>query len=504
MSHTLQTVICFKSDLLSMGTSANKNGNYVGLLSAVLFIVAAFVMILVKDDSGLLTSTAQYVLMGAGILAVLAGILLVLKEEKPVEKLGAVLIAVLGIVALAVYFMVGSANMESQLVLEILGVIAFIAMIGSILSDRSKGMRGLMDIDIIFMLLELTFLILIFLKENVEVTGAAAVLMIGFWLASTLGLGMTASAAPAKNEIDPTRKSAKRAQKEQSKKDEEAKKKQERQEKLEAHKKAEAKKEAHEHKKEEPKPEPKKEEPKSEPKKEVKVEVKQEAPKEEKPAEPAPAEKKDEEKPNNDFMAKLVSSKDANKAAEKKEETAEPEVVEETAPVEEAAPVEEPAPVEEEPVVETAEPEEESAPVAEAAVAAAVVAAEVAEEESEEDEDSDEEEDEVLEDIFTDYSPEALVRRAAWNKGLRCRRDYGEDHIPVAFVKGKVAVYVEDPATADTSKDAKLKDEGWVILRYDINSITDGLDQGAEIAAAVKANIRAQKAAKKKKKPAKK
>ena len=74
----------------------------------------------------------------------------------------------------------------------------------------------------------------------------------------------------------------------------------------------------------------------------------------------------------------------------------------------------------------------------------------------------------------------------------------------IVFVKGKVAVYVEDPATADTSKDAKLKDEGWVVLRYDINSITDGLDQGAEIAAAVKANIRAQKAAKKKKKPAKK
>ena len=34
------------------------------------------------------------------------------------------------------------------------------------------------------------------------------------------------------------------------------------------------------------------------------------------------------------------------------------------------------------------------------------------------------------------------LRRATWNKGLRCRRDYGGHKIPVAFVKGKVAVYV--------------------------------------------------------------
>ena len=106
---------------------------------------------------------------------------------------------------------------------------------------------------------------------------------------------------------------------------------------------------------------------------------------------------------------------------------------------------------------------------------------------------------EVLgEDLYTDYSPEAVVRRAAWNKGLRCRRGYGPYNIPVAFVKGKVAVFVDD-GDADTSIDSKLRDEGWTVLRYDSSTITDGKAQGEEIAAAVKSNLRSAKAASKKK-----
>ena len=107
-------------------------------------------------------------------------------------------------------------------------------------------------------------------------------------------------------------------------------------------------------------------------------------------------------------------------------------------------------------------------------------------------------------DLYTDYSPEAVVRRAAWNKGLRCRRDYGDHNIPVAFVKGKVAVFVQS-ADADRSIDDVLRDEGWTVLRYDEAVITDGLEQGEEIAEAVKANLReAKAAAKKKRKSAKK
>ena len=99
----------------------------------------------------------------------------------------------------------------------------------------------------------------------------------------------------------------------------------------------------------------------------------------------------------------------------------------------------------------------------------------------------------------TDNSPEALVRRAAWNKGLRCRRGYGERNIPVAFVKGKVAVYVDD-GEPDTSGDDELRAEGWTVLRYRASDVTDGKEQGDEIAAAVKENTKAANKKKKAKK----
>ena len=103
---------------------------------------------------------------------------------------------------------------------------------------------------------------------------------------------------------------------------------------------------------------------------------------------------------------------------------------------------------------------------------------------------------EIYIDDYTDNSPEALVRRAAWNNGLRCRRNYGIERIPVAFVKGKVAVFVE-PKGSDMTMDSKLRAKGWTVLRYNEEDITDGAEQGEEIAKAVKENL---KAAKKKKK----
>ncbi len=106
---------------------------------------------------------------------------------------------------------------------------------------------------------------------------------------------------------------------------------------------------------------------------------------------------------------------------------------------------------------------------------------------------------EQTEDVYTDNSPEALVRRAAWNKGLRCRRGYGERNIPVAFVKGKVAVYVDD-GEPDTSGDDELRAEGWTVLRYRASDVTDGKEQGDEIAAAVKENTKAADKKKKAKK----
>lgn len=108
-----------------------------------------------------------------------------------------------------------------------------------------------------------------------------------------------------------------------------------------------------------------------------------------------------------------------------------------------------------------------------------------------------EETDEVYVDHYTDYSPEAVVRRAAWNNGLRCRRDYGDDKIPVAFVGGKVAVFVE-PADADRTLDNKLKSQGWTVLRYDEAEITDGVKEGTEITEVVNDNLKAKKSKKKK------
>jgi len=427
-----------------MGMLGNKIGDYVGLLSAALFIIAAFVMVLVSDDTiggDILSVTARYVLIAAGVLAIVSGIFLILKGGNFISKIVDIMIIILGVVAILCYVLIGNGSMGAQLMVEILGAVAIIGMIAAIGSDWTKGLLGVMYIDFLFLVMTIVLVAILALGLSVTIVPAAIILIIGFWLASAVFLGQM-EAAPKKGEIDPNRKSAKRAQKEQEKKEAEAKKEQKREETRE---KA-AKEKAKEEKKPEEKPAEQKSEsvaiavPAEEKKEEPAAEPVEEAPAEEpveEPVEEAPA----EEKPNNDFMSKLVSSKDAAGAA-----------------------------------------------AAGAAVAAAA-----------DDDDEEDEDDEVLEDIYTDYSPEALVRRAAWNRGLRCRRDYGDLHVPVAFVKGKVAVYVEEPGNEDKEAEAKLKEDGWVVLRFDINKVTDGLDEGAQIAEAVKANKRAMKAAKKKK-----
>ena len=105
--------------------------------------------------------------------------------------------------------------------------------------------------------------------------------------------------------------------------------------------------------------------------------------------------------------------------------------------------------------------------------------------------------DEDFEDEWA-LTPEGKVRRAAWNKGLRCRRNYGPDCIQTAFVKPKVAVFVLE-SDARTELDDKLEAEGWTVLRYKEADITDGQDQAAEIKQTAKDNLRAQKKAKKRK-----
>ncbi|MDR1955106.1 MAG: 4Fe-4S dicluster domain-containing protein [Candidatus Methanoplasma sp.] len=100
-------------------------------------------------------------------------------------------------------------------------------------------------------------------------------------------------------------------------------------------------------------------------------------------------------------------------------------------------------------------------------------------------------EEEMGEDLWTDNSPEALVRRAAWNKGLRCRKDYGPLNIQVAFVKSKVAVYVLAEGKVDAGAKKELEEDGWIVLSFTESSITDGEAQAVEIKAAVKENLKA-------------
>ena len=236
------------------------------------------------------------------------------------------------------------------------------------------------------------------------------------------------------------------------------------------------------------------------------------------PAPEAPAEQPVVEEPKTEEAPETVPETEGAPAEEPAEEIPAEEPAEEI-PVEEPAeeiPVEEPAPeVPSEPVPSEDTPAVDVAPeVTESVISAPVeTPAEPAEEPAAEPNwdvvarDTSEPEpapeapaaEEPVEDIYTDNSPEALVRRAAWNKGLRCRRGYGERNIPVAFVKGKVAVYVDD-GEPDTSGDDELRAEGWTVLRYRAEDITDGKAQGDEIAAAVRENTKSTAKKKKAKK----
>ncbi len=106
-------------------------------------------------------------------------------------------------------------------------------------------------------------------------------------------------------------------------------------------------------------------------------------------------------------------------------------------------------------------------------------------------EEADEDED-LGDDIWTDNSPEALIRRAAWNKGLRCRKDYGPQVIPVAFVKPKVAVFIfAEEGEVDPEVKSALEDDRWIVLTFYEKDVTDGEEQAVEIKAAVKENAKA-------------
>ena len=210
---------------------------------------------------------------------------------------------------------------------------------------------------------------------------------------------------------------------------------------------------------------------------------------EEKPADPAPVEETpaEEEIPE---MPKVMSSQDAAAEAAAVKAENEERLSEQPAPAEET-PAEEEKPAEPAPV--------EEAPAEQPAVVGAAVAVDedegenIPEEDSSEIDSGDDDYMLSLEDLGLEPdTPETFVRRAAWNKGLRCRRDYGKYKIPVAFVKGKVAVFV-DGEVPMTSKDETLAKEGWTVLHFSEADITDGVAEAEVIVKAVKENTRAMK-----------
>ena len=217
---------------------------------------------------------------------------------------------------------------------------------------------------------------------------------------------------------------------------------------------------------------------------------------EETPAEPAPVEETPapvEETPAEEEipeMPKVMSSQDAAAEAAAVKAENEERLSEQPAPAEET-PAEEEKPAEPAPV--------EEAPAEQPAVVGAAVAVDedegenIPEEDSSEIDSGDDDYMLSLEDLGLEPdTPETFVRRAAWNKGLRCRRDYGKYKIPVAFVKGKVAVFV-DGEVPMTSKDETLAKEGWTVLHFSEADITDGVAEAEVIVKAVKENTRAMK-----------
>ena len=118
---------------------------------------------------------------------------------------------------------------------------------------------------------------------------------------------------------------------------------------------------------------------------------------------------------------------------------------------------------------------------------------------AEDDSGDDEDGDLAGDDVWTDNSPAALIRRAAWNKGLRCRKDYGPQNIPVAFVKPKVAVYIFERGQVDADTKRELENDEWIVLSFLEKDVTDGEEQATEIKAAVKENNKALRAKKRRK-----
>jgi len=457
-----------------MATASNSDKiiGGIGIAAAVVFIIAMLIAIVTKDGfifgSGTLNElfTETVLVIGcviAGILGAVFGLMITLgKAESKVfiGKVRGILIVASGVVLLILGMTEGNDAV----------IYLFMALI--ILSAASDTFYNWVADQKILMILSMILLLIIALTGVLSLTGDNQVM--GFAFAVVVAVWIMLMGVirfiPV-IEAEPLKKDKKGKESESKKKNAPA-----------------------------PRPYPaKKEEPKKAVEKEKAKKVREEPkPAESKPmaaAEP-PKEKTKPAEPPKEKPIKVMSSREAAAARETVRKKEEPEAEEPVAEVEVASEAAEVAavPVAEEPVAEVA-----AVPVVEEEVLAEPETEVVLEEADTETYTDTEEEnfDESFE--ITEDTPDALLRRATWNKGLRCRRDYGEFLIPIAYVKAKVAVYVQNEAGEnDASVDEKLMSKGWTVLRYKESDITDGKEQAEEISKAVKENLRADRAKKKK------
>ena len=379
-----------------MGALDKRIFSGVAMLSALLFVVSAILLLAdggdVNADSN---DTALYILTVSGILAVVYSVVLMMDRSSFVRTLSGAVVAIAGIIYLAVPFAGGADTM-----IAVASIVAAVAMIADMLALWVSRVYGAMYVTAVLAALELIMGVLHFINDPQASYYAIALLVFGVWLclsAYVTGFVKTENATRTREvKEDKVAKKAERPQAKNTKATKKAKKPEKKEEpkpEVKPEVKEAPKEERKDAPKEEPKPEAKpaqqpegseerpkikpvrtvelpkrnadvKPESKPEPKPEVK-EVPKEEPKETPKEEPKAAQPA---KSSNDFMKKLMTSQNANRAkqvrpveAPKEEPKEEPKPVEEVevpAPKEEAVPEVPVQPVAEE--VETPDRQEES------------------------------------------------------------------------------------------------------------------------------------------------
>lgn len=318
-----------------MGALDKRIFSGVAIVSALLFVVSALMLFadggeVSADGSGI----ALYILIVSGILSIVYAIGVIMGRPSFVKTLSGVFATITGLVFMVVPFMGGSAGT----VLAVASVLAAVTIIADMLALWVSRVYGAMYVAAVLAAVDIAMGILYFAGSTQATYHAIALIAFGVWLAmSAYVFGFVSVEATAKTrevKADPQAKKADKPQAQNKKATKKAKK---------PEKKVESPVS-----KEEPREAPKADAPKAE-------EPKAEPPKSVEPQKP-PAKSMD------DFMKKLMSSENANRAKreapvakeepkeEPKAEThAEPEVPEqpEVAPqIPEEKPSEEPEVVE--------------------------------------------------------------------------------------------------------------------------------------------------------------